>query len=212
MKVTLFGATGKTGAYLIREGLKRGFEITVFARTGSSFQNPDVRIVRGDPTDIGLLQEAICGSDAVLSALGPAKMPHPKDLPITRATEAIISVMKQERITRLIAVSTGTAVDPGDGIDLKIWLPAALIKHAMPNVYRDIVGLAETIRSSDLDWTLVRAGLLKNYPASEHLNVGLYGHSKHSLTLSRENLARFMFDQISSREYVAQAPGISSRW
>lgn len=210
-KVTLFGATGKTGPYLIREGLKRGFEITVFARASSSFENPDVRVVRGELTDTDRLQEAITGSDAVLSALGPAKMSHPKDLPIARATEAIISVMNQERITRLITISTGTAVDPGDGVDWKIWLPAALIKLAMPNVYRDIVGLAKIIRASDLDWTMVRVGLLKNRPASEYLNVGLYGHSKHSLTLSRENLARFMFDQILSREYIAHAPGISSR-
>lgn len=29
MKVTLFGATGKTGPYLIDEVLKRGIEVTV---------------------------------------------------------------------------------------------------------------------------------------------------------------------------------------
>jgi len=210
MKVTLFGATGKTGPYLIREGLKRGSEITVFARTGSSFENSDVRVIRGEFTDVGSLRVAIRGSDAVLSALGPAKMPHPKDMPITRATEAIVSAMKQEHVKRLIAVSTGTAADPGDGFDLKTGLPASLIKLAVPSVYHDIVELAKAIRASDLDWTMVRAGFLQNRPASERLNVGLYGHAKHSLTLSRENLARFMFDQISSREHVMQAPGISS--
>lgn len=210
MKVTLFGATGKTGPYLIREGLRRGFEVTVFARTGSSFENPDVRVVRGEFADTSRLQMAVHGSDAVLSALGPAKMPHPKDLPITRASQAVISAMKQAQVPRLIAVSTGTAADPGDGFDLKITLPARLIKLALPSVYRDIVELAGAIRDSGLDWTLVRAGFLKDRPASKRLNVGLYGHTKHSLTLSRENLARFMFDQISNRDHVMKAPGISS--
>lgn len=210
MKVALFGATGKTGPYLIREGLERGFEVTVFARTSTSFENPDVRIIRGELTDMNCLQAAIRGSDAVLSGLGPAKMPHPKGLPITRATEAIISAMKREHVKRLIAVSTGTAVDPGDGFDLKIGLPASLIKLAVPSVYHDIVELAKAIRACDLDWTMVRAGFLKDRPGSERLNVGLYGHSKHSLTLNRGDLARFMFDQISSREHVLQAPGISS--
>jgi putative NADH-flavin reductase len=46
MKVTLFGATGKTGAYLIGEGLERGFDITVFARSGTLFENSQVRVVR----------------------------------------------------------------------------------------------------------------------------------------------------------------------
>lgn len=211
MKITLFGATGKTGDYLIREGLQRGFEITVFARSNSPFENPGVRVVRGDLTDQGLLREAICGSDAVLSALGPAKMPHPNGQPITEATKAIMSAMKLEGVERFIAISTGTAVDPGDGLDLKIWLPAQLIRLVMRNVYNDIVGLASVVRRSELNWTLVRVALLKSLPATNRLNIGLYGHVKHSMKISREDVAIFMFDQISGREYSMKAPGISSR-
>jgi hypothetical protein len=74
-----------------------------------------------------------------------------------------------------------------------------------------MIGLANTIRASQLDWTMVRAAVLKNRPASEHLNVGLYGHTKHSLTVSREDLVAFMFDQISNRDFIHKAPGISSR-
>ena len=65
-----------------------------------------VRVVRGDLIDNALLREAIRGSEAVLSALGPASLLHPKDLLITRATEAITSVMKQENVNRLIAISS----------------------------------------------------------------------------------------------------------
>lgn len=210
MKVTLFGATGKTGPYLIREGLKRGFEICVFARSSSSFESQDVQVVRGGFADIDRLQAAVRGSDAVISALGPSKFPHPSDLPITRATEAVIMAMMRERVSRLVAVSTGTAADPGDGFDLKIRLPAALIKLAMPGIFQDIVGLARAIRVSELNWTMVRAGLLRNRPATDHLNVGLYGNTKHTLILSREDLAKFMFDQVQSPRYQRQAPGVSS--
>ncbi|KGB99134.1 NAD(P)-dependent oxidoreductase [Burkholderia cepacia] len=211
MKVTLFGATGKTGPSLINEGLRRGMELTVFARSSSNFENTNVRIVRGELTDIDLLRSAIRGSDAVLSALGPAKQPHPEGMPITMATRAMISAMEFESVKRLIAVSTGTAADPGDDFDLKIWLPAAIIKFAMPSAYKDMIGLARAIRISQLDWTMVRAAVLKNRPASKQLNVGLYGHTKHSLTLAREDLAKFMFDQISNREFVRKAPGVSTR-
>lgn len=210
MKVTLFGATGKTGRYLIDEGLKRGMYITVFARSNSPFQHPHVRVVCGDLTDQDLLREAIRGADAVLSALGPTSPQHPRSLPITKATETIISAMKQENVKRLIAVSTGTAPDPGDGFDLKVWLPALLIRFALPSSYRDIIHLASTIRASGLDWTMVRVAILKSKPASGQLNVGLYGHSRHSLTVSREDVAVFMFDQMSNRGFINQAPGISS--
>jgi len=215
MKATLFGATGKTGAYLIEEGLKRGFELTVFARPGSRFEDPNVRIVRGELTDPVLLADAVRGADAVLSALGPTSTRHPGGLPIATATKAIIAAMKRERIQRLIAVSTGTAVDPGDGFDWKIRLPARLIRAAMPNAYRDIVELANAIRASPLDWTMVRVAFLTDRSASGKLNIGLYGRTRHSMTVARADLAVFMFNQISSREvvnneYVGKAPGISA--
>jgi putative NADH-flavin reductase len=211
MKVTLFGATGTTGRYLIDEALKSGIDVTVFARSSSPFENAKVNIVRGELTDSALLREAISGSDAVLSALGPTKLRHPEDLPITRATEAIISAMKQTQVQRLIAVSTGTAADPGDRFDWKIGLPALLIKHMMRSCYNDILGLARAIRASELEWTMVRVAFLKNHPATAHLNVGLYGVSRHSLTVNRENVAKFMFDQITDRRYIHQAPGISTK-
>lgn len=212
MKVTLFGATGKTGHYLIQEGLSRGLEIQVFAHSGSSFKRSDVSVVRGDFSDMSRLQEAIRGSTAVLSALGPTRLTHPGTLPITRATEAIIAAMKRENATRLIAASTGSAPDPGDGFALKIWLPALLIKLVMPAAFKDFIGLAGAVRASGLNWTLVRSvGVLNDRPASGQLNVGPCGRSPHTLKLSREDLARFMFDQIADPQHIQQAPGISCR-
>lgn len=210
MNITLFGATGKTGPYLIQEGLRRGHNITIFARQNSSFHKQNVRVVRGDITNIEVLRDAISGADAVISALGPTKFPHPKDLPITRATDAILKVMMEEQVKRFVAVSTGTAVDPDDGYEFKIRFPASIIKYVMPGIYRDIVTLADVIRKSDLDWTMVRAGFLNNRPASDQLNVGVYGKTKHSLSLGREDLSKFMFDQVISNEYIGRAPGISS--
>ncbi|MCA6937682.1 NAD(P)-dependent oxidoreductase [Pectobacterium versatile] len=210
MKVTLFGATGKTGRYLIAEGLKRGIELTIFARTGSLFEDSNVRVIRGEFTDKEALKDAIQGADAVLSALGPTAFKHPKALPITRAMQSIITVMKQENVTRLIAISTGTAADPDDGSDWRIRLPAWLIKIMMASAYQDIIALAKTIRASELDWTLVRVAFLNNNPASSYLNVGLYGQTKHSMTLSREEVATFMFDQLFDGQFIKMAPGIST--
>ncbi|MCA6927739.1 NAD(P)-dependent oxidoreductase [Pectobacterium versatile] len=210
MKVTLFGATGKTGRYLIAEGLKRGIELTIFARTSSLFEDSNVRVIRGEFTDKEALKDAIQGADAVLSALGPTTFKHAKNLPITRAMQAIISMMKQENVTRLIAVSTGTAVDPDDRFDWKIRFPAFLIRIMMATTYQDIIALAQTVRASELDWTLVRVAFLNNNPASSYLNVGLYGKTKHTMMLSREEVATFMFDQLLDGQFIKMAPGIST--
>lgn len=114
MNVTLFGANGKTGEFLIKEGLLAGFELTVLVRSSTRFDNSNVRVVRGELADADALAEAIRGAGAVLSALGPTSLRHPANMPIAAATNAIIAATKRARVKRLIAVSTGTAVDPDD--------------------------------------------------------------------------------------------------
>jgi len=156
------------------------------------------------------VREAVRGADTVLSALGPTSPSHPRNLPITRATETILTAMTEEHVTRFIAISTGTAADPGDGFDWKIKAPAQLIRLFMPSSYRDIIGMAKTVRASPLEWTMVRVALLKDLPASHRLNVGLYGHTRHSLGISRADVASFMFDQAENRAFVRQSPGIST--
>jgi hypothetical protein len=210
MKVTLFGATGKTGPYLIKEALKRGMEITVFARTSSNFTYPNIKIIKGELTDKKLLAETIRGADAVISALGPTRLNHPKNLPITEAYKAIISVMEQEGVKRLITTSTGTAPDPEDKFDFMVWFPAVLIKLLLRSSYNDMIEYPKVIRSSNLDWTMARLAVLKDYSATKNLITGMYGHTKHALTISREDVAVFMFDQIKNRDYMLSAPGISS--
>lgn len=211
MKITLFGATGPTGKVLIGEALKRGFEVTVFVRPSSPFMDDRVRVVRGDLTDEQKLTEAIRGSEAVLSALGPSSLKHPRGLPITHAIRSITSVMQWENVKRLIAISTGTAVDAEDRFDLKIRLPAILIRLMMPGAYADIIELPKVIRGSGLSWTIVRVANLTNKPASGKLNVGLYGRTKHSLTVTREDVAIFMLDQLDGRDFLGKSPGISGR-
>ncbi|BDB72280.1 NmrA family transcriptional regulator [Comamonas thiooxydans] len=210
MKVTLFGATGKTGPYLIEEGLKRQMDITVFARTGSEFDDPRVKVVRGSLTDNKALRAAICGADAVVSALGPTRFPHPQGMPITTATKAIIAAMKDEGVSRFVATSTGTAPDVGDTYDWKIRLPALLIRFAMATTYRDIIGLAEAIRNSGLDWTMVRLAVLNHSAPAQKLNVGLYGKTRHSWTVSRADAAAFMLNQLGESNFSKAAPGISA--
>lgn len=151
------------------------------------------------------------GADAIISDLGPTKLPHPSGLPITKATQAIIDVMQKEHVRRLLAVSTGTAIDSDDSFDFKIRVPALIIKFAMPKVYYDIIGVSDAVRGSNLDWTLVRAGFLKNIQKSNYVNAGPYGKTKHSRSLYREDLAKFMFDQIENTEYSMKAPGVSSQ-
>ena len=41
------------------------------------------------------------------------------------------------------------------------------------------------------------------------MDVGWYGKTKLGMKLSRENLAKFLVDQVAAKEFVHAAPGIA---
>jgi hypothetical protein len=64
------------------------------------------------------------------------------------------------------------------------------------------------LKSSDLDWTLIRPPRIANEPASGSISVD--EKSLKSLKVSVEDLTDFILKQISSKEWIRKAPLISS--
>ena len=65
------------------------------------------------------------------------------------------------------------------------------------------------IRNTDLDWTLVRVPMLTDDPRTGEIRVGYLGGDVGS-RLSREDLARFMLNELDEGAYIQQAPVISN--
>jgi putative NADH-flavin reductase len=78
VKLTIIGATGGVGRQLLGQALDAGHDVTAMVRDPGKLP-PDVlggravRIVTADlvATDPQVLESAVAGADAVLSALGP---------------------------------------------------------------------------------------------------------------------------------------------
>ena len=72
MKVLIFGATGGTGRALVEQALEQGHAVTAFARNPAKVQSkhPNLTVAQGNMLDSGLVEAAVQGQDAVLSALG----------------------------------------------------------------------------------------------------------------------------------------------
>jgi uncharacterized protein YbjT (DUF2867 family) len=75
-----------------------------------------------------------------------------------------------------------------------------IVKATMHDAYEDIVSTAETVRNSDLDWTIVRLTMLNNNPKSGKVKVGYVGKGEVGTWISRADLA----------EFLRQAPAISN--
>jgi len=66
MKITIFGASGKTGSLLTDQALAAGYEVTAYVRTPGSIkqEHPKLKVIVGNMNDKLKLKEAISGADA----------------------------------------------------------------------------------------------------------------------------------------------------
>ena len=209
MKLAILGATGRTGVHLVAQALDAGHEVVALARTPSKVDVDRERLtmVQGDVRDPEKLATVVDGADAVLSVLGPTS-----NVPVHEVSKGmanVLAAMEQHGVRRLLQ-SVGAGVgDPRDKPGLFDRVIKVLLKLASRYVYEDMVRVAEMIRASDLDWTLVRVPMLTDDPPAGAVKVGYLGQGV-GVRVSRADLAAFMLSQVNEDSYLNQSPVISS--
>jgi putative NADH-flavin reductase len=71
MKLTIFGASGRTGTRLTEQALAAGHDVVAVMRNPAklTLRHERLRIAHGDLTDAAAVEDAVRGADAVLAAL-----------------------------------------------------------------------------------------------------------------------------------------------
>lgn len=210
MQLTVFGGTGPTGLLFVEQALAHGHDVVAFARTPSKLpQHPRLSVVHGTLDDAARISDAIAGSEAVLSLLGPGTNAADA-LPLTNGCRNIVAAMHKHGVRRLVAVGTPSISDDTDGKDWKVGLLVKLIKRFQPTAYEVIVTIGRIVRESGLDWTIVRLPLLTNGPRTARINAHRVGQ-RGGLRLSRANAAAFLLEQVTSMTYLHQMPYITDK-
>lgn len=209
MKLAIFGATGRTGRELVKQALERGHSVRAFARNPGKLdlKHDRLEVVQGDVQDPAAVQEAVAGVDAVLSALGPTQ--NKPDHQVTAGTRNILAAMKEQGVRRIIVTGGAGVGDPKDQPKLIDRLVKGLLLLAARHVYADMKGAVELVRSSGLDWTVVRLPRLTEDPASGKVREGYLGGDV-GISIGRADVASFMLDQLDSDRWLREAPVISS--
>lgn len=192
----------------MRQALEGGHEVTAFVRDPArlGMDHPRLRIVSGDVMDAARVEEAVAGSEAVLSALGHTKA-STKDIQ-TAGTENIVAAMKKHGVRRILSLTGAGVRDPKDQPKLSDKIIVFLLERLQGDVLRDAVVHAEVIKESGLDWIIVRGPMLTDGPHTGEYRVGYVGKNSGSKA-SRADVADFMLAQLSSNEYLGQAPMVS---
>ena len=206
--ILVLGATGGTGRLIVSEALAREFNVTALVRSAEKAGDlKGARLVEGDARDVSALRAALRGQDVVVSALGTPASPFREVTMLSSATRALVEAMKAEQISRLIAI---TGIGAGDsrghgGFAFDHLIYPLLLRH----VYADKNRQEDIVRASGLDWVLVRPAVLNDKPGRGDVR-GLEDLSRfHGGTISREDVARFVVDQVKADQWLGRSPLIA---
>ena len=207
-KILVLGATGPTGRHIVSQAVIRGYDVTVLVRSPEKAAGlTGAKLVVGDVRDEKALIQALRGRDAVISALGTPASPFREVKLLSQATRSLVAVMRAEKVARLVSITgigAGDSVGHGGFVFDKLIYPLLL-----RNVYADKNRQEAIIRESNLDWTIVRRSVLNNEPGRNAMRVLTELSQFHGGSISRQDVAKFVLDQVSSSTWLHQSPLIS---
>ena len=208
MRIFVIGATGATGQQIVERGLTQGHDITALVRNPDKFkmQHKFLHVVKGDILDRVSL-DAVHQQDAVISSLGTRKISLEPVTLLSEGTKNLVWVMERHVVKRLICITgLGAGDSKGHGGFLydKLILPLILQR-----IYDDKDRQEAEIRQSNLDWTIVRPGVLTDDPAKGHYRVMTDLTEVTAGKISRSDVADFVLGQLTDDRYLYQTPLIS---
>lgn len=196
MRITVFGASGRTGRAIVEQALERGDEVVAFVRDASGFDASGERLEvhEGDARDGEAVAEAIRGSDAVISvlALGRAEdEPEHSD-----ATRSVVEAARSEGVRRIVVAANKDVFGDDEVTD-------EFAAHA-----REHRRNRETLKGSGLDWTVLAAGRIEDGSAT-----GAYEATEDTIppkrTITPPDLAKAALDALSREDWVGHIVGVT---
>jgi putative NADH-flavin reductase len=218
MRITVFGATGRTGQSLVEQALDRGHGVVAFVRdpTGlpSTVQEDDrVSVVQGDAYTGKGVERAIAGDsdpvDAVVSVLGQTS-DEPDDL-LTEAGRHVLAAMDQHAVERFVTLVGAGVREEGESVSLGGKVMGALLKRVAREVLEDARDHVERVRASDTRWTVVRGPRLTDDARTGEFRHGTDLTLGMRNTVARANVAEFILDCLEADLYVHEMPKVADR-
>ncbi|MEU0407921.1 NAD(P)-binding oxidoreductase [Streptomyces griseorubiginosus] len=200
MNLLILGATGPTGRHVVDLALQAGDKVTVLARRPEALEDlaGQVTVVAGDATSQQDVAKAMAGQDVVISALGRSTSVRADDL-FARAATAVIGAAKEVGVSRLVWLSS---FGVGDTFRSASAAQKVMYSTFLRNIYANKEVSERAIRSSGLDWTLVYPTMLTKGPAKGSYLVGERLPMKGNPTISRADVADFMYKAAHSPEWI----------
>jgi uncharacterized protein YbjT (DUF2867 family) len=201
VKLTIIGSTGRTGRYLLDEGVRRGHEITAFTRRPEALPEgwPADRIAVGDALDEAAVRPAVDGADGVIAIVRAASRRGPH---VAAEAAAVISTaMAGAGVKRLVMTSAYASVDTKHQ-------PPPFLRSRLKPAYDDLKRVEEVLEGTDLDWTVARlCGLVDRRSVGPvRISTGMFDKA---YVLTRSDVAAGLVDLVERDEYAHTAVNVA---
>lgn len=205
MKILIIGATRGIGKSLLEIALEEKCDVTVLARTPEkiTISHPLLRVARGDVLEAESIADAASGQEAVCSCIGVPITFKPVNL-FSVAARNIAAAVKQNPGQKYIAV---TGIGAGDSRGHGGFLYDVIFKPLLlKTIYDDKDREEEIIKSSGVDWMIVRpAGLTNGKRTGKyHILNDLKGVT--AKRISRLDVADFILKQLKNPTQFGKTP------
>ena len=208
-KLLIIGASRGIGLETVKAVLRGGHRVRALARSAASIpiENGDLEKLSGNALDSDTIRNALEGVDVVIQTLGVdislRAIVEPTTL-FSRSTRILVDAMKAAGVNRLVAVTgLGAGDSRGHG---GILYGGIVFPLLLKRVYDDKDVQEWIIRSSGLDWTIVRPGLLTSGPAAGRYRVLSAPQEWRFGVISRADVADFLVQQVDDRTLIGATP------
>lgn len=177
--VLVIGATARSAAEVLKQGLDQGRHVTALARSPDKIdiKHPNLKLAKGDVYDMGSLAAAMTGAEAVITTLGVRMEDRTKEIDYVDlysvGIASVIAAMRLKGNNRLIAIGSPALeqIPPaqptnGDPTDERVWRSR--------NLWKDMRRMEKIIAVSDMETVILRPRTFTAGPAMHDLKLKVH--------------------------------------
>jgi uncharacterized protein YbjT (DUF2867 family) len=207
VRILIVGATGALGRDVVEAALRDGHDTAAMVRDPARAELPEaVELVEGDVLDAASLRAAVEGREAVICALGTPSARRASTL-LQDGTRNLVVAMDQAGVRRLVCVTLlgiGTSRANGSLVYRQV------ILRALAPMLPDKQAQEDVVRSSKLDWTVVRPPRFTGGKPGGEVRVIAEGQPARVGHVVRADLADFLLDCATDNRHLREALAVGS--
>ena len=197
-RILVMGASKGIGLETVKKAINSRHLVRAFARSANdiSLDHPELEKFRGNALDHDVVCAALKDVDVVVQTLGVGlkELFAPVSL-FSEATKLLLPAMKSSGVKRLICITGFGAGDSSQSISAFQRLPFDAV---FGRAYADKTIQEQLIKSSELDWTIVRPGVLTgNFCAGSYQALDQPKDWRNGI-IARSDVADFCIKQMTN--------------